>query len=235
MRHLATLLFLMTNFAVCGLLSQLRWREGQLFYVLLTGLLCFLVILIHEAGHALAAQLYRRPILRFVAMPFELRFRPLRLRTAHRDPIRADIGGFVQYGGGREARAEQAVIAFAGPAANFLLAAAATALIAWLSMRAAAPDLPAIAPLDPAQTLEPARTLKPIPGTHFGHYLPSSEKVRQALAAPNPFPGRKPVGVILAEAFAALSIGTGIANLIPFRGSDGDVIADALFRRRART
>lgn len=229
MRHVATLLFLITTFAVYGLLSELRWDGFPLVKFFLTALLAFFVILVHELGHALAALSFGRPVLRFAVMPFELRFRPLRLRLAHNDAGTGDLGGYVQYaGGGWETRRARAIIAFAGPAANFLLGAAALLLAAWLSARPETSGLPAIVPL------EPAPTLKPIPGTHFGELLPSSETVSRALAAPGYFPGRKPVFAILAEAFAALSVGTGIANLIPFRGSDGDAIADALFRGRFR-
>jgi len=225
MRHVATLLFLVTTIAVYGLLGQLKWRDGHYFYFFITGMLAFLVILIHELGHALAAKAYGRPILRFVAMPFELRFRPLRFRLAHRDRIGGDIGGFVQYGGRLEARGERAVIAFAGPAANFLLAGAALLLAGWLAMRPDTAHLPSLVPAAPVA--------KPIPGTHFA-VLPSDADVRRAVATGALYFGQKPFGAILGEALAALSIGTGVANLIPFKGSDGDSIVDALFRGRSR-
>jgi membrane-associated protease RseP (regulator of RpoE activity) len=230
MRYVATLLFLITTFMVYGLLLELRWQNVPLYKFFVTTFLAFFVILVHELGHALAARGYGRRILRFAVMPFEQSFRPLRLRLAHNDAGTGDVGGFVQYAEGRSGtRREQAVIAFAGPAANFLLAAAALLFAAWLSQRPEMSALPAIGPVEPVQHL------KPIPGTHFGELLPSSEEVARALAAPGYFPGHKPVGAILAEAFAALSIGTGIANLLPFRGSDGDAIVTALFRGRSRT
>jgi membrane-associated protease RseP (regulator of RpoE activity) len=233
MRHVATILFLITNFAVYGLLGQLHWREGPFLYFFLTGLLAFLVILVHELGHALAARRYGRPLQRFVVMPFELRFRPMRFRMAHLDKVGGDIGGFVQYAEFWPAtRRESAVIAFAGPAANFLLASAALLFAAWLSMRPDTSHLPSIMP---APAAGPVQHLKPIEGTHFGAMLPSSEEVARALATSSYFPGQKPFGAILAEACAALSIGTGIANLIPFKGSDGESIKTALFPGRSRS
>ena len=223
MRHVATLLFLLTTIAVYGLLGQLKWRDGPFLYFFLTGALAFLVILVHELGHALAAKAYGRPILRFVVMPFELRFRPLRFRLAHRDRIDGDIGGFVQYGGRVEARRECVLISFAGPAANFLLAGAALLLAGWLAMRPDTSHLPSIAPVaGQSQSGAP------------GGMLPSDAEVARALAKGPFYFGHKPFGAILSEALAALSIGTGIANLIPFRGSDGDSIFDALFRGRIR-
>jgi len=229
MRHIATLLFLITTFAVYGLLSELRWLNVPFYKFLLTAFLAFFVILVHELGHALAARSYGRPILRFAVMPFELRFTPLRLRLAGNDAGSGDVGGYVQYSGKRpETRREHAVIAFAGPAANFLLAAAALLLAAWLSTRPDTSGLPTLVPI------EPTPPAQPIPGTHFA-ILPPDDKVVQALRTPGYFPGSRPVGAIFAEAFAALSIGTGLANLIPFKGSDGDAILTALFRGRSRT
>lgn len=228
MRHVATLVFLITTIAVYGLLSQLRWQHIPFISFVLTALLAFFVILVHELGHALAALRYGRPIQRFVVMPFELRFRPLRLRMAHLDAGGGDIGGLVQYASfWPETRREHAIIAFAGPAANFLLAGAALLLAAWLSTRPDTAHLPRLVPL------ENVSGALPPPGAHSA-LLPSSEEVAKALSTPNYFPGRKSVGTIFAEAFAALSIGTGIANLIPFKGSDGEGIVNALFRGRIR-
>jgi membrane-associated protease RseP (regulator of RpoE activity) len=225
MRHLAAFVFLITTIAVYGLLSQLRWHDFPFASFFLTAFLAFFVILVHELGHALAARSYGRRILSFAVMPFELRFRPLRLRLAHNDAGTGDLGGFVLYEQDRaERRRERVIISLAGPAANLLLAAAALLFAAWLSARSGTSPLPALVPLDPAVSPPPAS----------GRLLPSDAEVARALASPSFFGGKR-VGAVFAEAFAALSIGTGIANLIPFRGSDGEAIVNALFPGRSRT
>lgn len=96
MRHVAALLFLIVGFAVYGMLSELRSPAGWLLYFPLTLLLSFVVILVHELGHAYAAHRHGRRIMRFVALPFELLFRPFRLRIADSAGGR-DLGGEVVY------------------------------------------------------------------------------------------------------------------------------------------
>ena len=78
-----------------------------------------------------------RRIDRFVAFPFELRFRPWRLGFAEPTGGR-DLGGeVVDDVDWPETRREHALIAAAGPAANFLLALIAVLLAAWLLANAA--------------------------------------------------------------------------------------------------
>jgi membrane-associated protease RseP (regulator of RpoE activity) len=223
MRHVATLLFLIVNFAVFGMLSDLRWSAGLLLYLPLTLMLSFVVILVHELGHALAAHRYGRRIERVVALPFEWRFRPFRLRMAESLSGR-DLGGEVVYAlDWPETRREHALIAAAGPAANFLLALIAVLLATWLAA-SAAPELSPLPAVVPGSA-----GVNPVPDA----LLPSDEEVARVLGAHARLTGATFVAMLL-KALALLSAGTGLANLIPYKDSDGDEIVDALFRGRFR-
>lgn len=229
MRYLATLVFLIFSIMVYGLLTQLNWPLHTLLYIPLTSVLAFIVVFVHEFGHALAARLYKRPLLAFVALPFEWRFRPLRMSFADPSLRGSDIGGYVHYAVNRpQTRREAALIAFAGPAANFLLAGFAILLASWLATRAGAPPLPRIIP-DAVMA----------PGVHNSTAAPPwamlpPDEVVARVAAMDKYLHSRSAAAIIAEALGALSIGAGIANLIPFKDSDGDHIISALFRGRSR-
>lgn len=223
MRHVATLLFLIVNFAVFGMLSDLRWSAGLLLYLPLTLMLSFVVILVHELGHALAAHQYGRRIERVVALPFEWRFRPFRLRMAE-SLGGGDLGGEVVYAlDWPETRREHALIAAAGPAANVLLALIAVLLATWLVAGAA----PALSPL-PALVPDSAGV-----SVFPNALVPSDAEVVRVLGYRDR-PTTATFVAMLLKALALLSAGTGLANLIPYKGSDGDAIVDALFRGRFR-
>jgi hypothetical protein len=223
MRHIATLLFLIVNFAVFAGLSEIRSPAGWLLYIPLTFLLSFVVILVHELGHALAAHRHGRRIERLVALPFELRFRPWRLGIAEYAGGR-DLGGEVVYAvDWPETRREHALIAAAGPAANFLLALIAVLLATWIVANAA-PEL------NPLPALVPdAAGVSVVPNA----LLPSDAEVVRVFGYRDRLTTATLVALLL-KALALLSAGTGLANLIPYRGSDGDAIVDALFRGRFR-
>ncbi|HEV7659161.1 MAG TPA: site-2 protease family protein [Allosphingosinicella sp.] len=223
MRHIATMLFVIVNLAVFAALSELRSPAGWFLYIPLTLLLSFIVILVHELGHALAAHRHGRRIERFVALPFELRFRPWRLRLAEYAGGR-DLGGEVVYAlDWPETRREHALVAAAGPAANFLLALIAVLLATWIAT-SAAPGLSPLTALGPDSA-----GVSVIPNA----LLPSDAEVVRVFGYRDPLTTATSVALLL-KSLALLSAGTGLANLIPYKGSDGDAIVDALFRGRFR-
>ena len=63
--------------------------------------------------------------------------------------------------------------------------------------------------------------------------LPPSEEVARVFGAHARLTAAASLALLL-KALALLSAGTGLANLIPYKGSDGDAIVDALFRGRFR-
>ena len=173
MRWVARAVFLLVNLAAMEQLDALGWRLGWLAYLIVAILLSFVVIVVHELGHAVVAYRLGGEVRKIVAMPFELRMRPRQLRWAKSGG--ADIGGYVAYTLDRiEARRKHGLIAAAGPVANLLFAGVLAILLRW--------NLPL------------------------------------------------PVHAMVA-ALIILSAGVGLANLIPFDGSDGATIWKSVFRR----
>src|ERR1041384_5491514 len=121
MRWVAILFYLLFFATAYGALQELSLPGGALAIWALMAVLTFLAVLVHEAGHALPANHIGARVVVLVALPFELRFRPLRLGLAPRRKHR-DIGGYVHYvpPPGHGARQGMFVSA-AGPLANFAL------------------------------------------------------------------------------------------------------------------
>jgi membrane-associated protease RseP (regulator of RpoE activity) len=216
MRHVAIFILTMGGIAAYGNLTELRWAAGAFLYFPLGLLLLFLAVLVHELGHALAARLCGARIERIVALPFEWRFRPFRIGGA--TSLGPDLGGQVDYVMEEgESRSEHALIAAAGPVANLLLGLAAVLFGTWLVAQAAPTlTLPSIIPGTP--TPDGVRITTDMDQVGIQQY-------RLAVA--------KAVARIF-NSLAMLSVGTALANLIPYKGSDGDGIVDALFRGRFR-
>lgn len=178
MRWFAILIFLVTAFGVVGILADyFPGDAGLLPRFAIDAVLAFVAVLVHELGHATAARRLGADVHSIVVLPFELRFRPRKLRMKWRAG-QGDLGGYVAYTLNRiEARRKHMAIAAAGPAANLLLALGAGLLARQIGL----------------QTLA---------GTVLG-------------------------------ALAMLSAGMGLANLMPFKGSDGHQIFHR-FRRGRR-
>jgi Zn-dependent protease len=179
MRVLAILIFLVTAFGVVGVLADYFPGDAGLFPRLaIDALLCFVAVLVHELGHAVAAWRLGAEVRSIVVLPFELRLRPSRLRVKWRAGG-GDLGGYVAYTLDRiELGRKHMLIAAAGPAANLLLAVAAGVIAGQLGVEALA-------------------------------------------------------GTLLA-ALAMLSTGMALANLVPFKGSDGHHILQRFRVGRAR-
>jgi membrane-associated protease RseP (regulator of RpoE activity) len=210
LRVVAQMLLMLTSIAVYGALGALHTRGGVLTSIVLVALLTFVAILGHELAHAAAARLVGARIHAIVAFPLRLRFRPRRLDLIKRGGHRGDLGGYVSYTLDRiDARRKRATIAAAGPLANLVLALLAGTMVPWFDR-----------PLPPL-------AIHAVPG---GAVLDAAE-VGDLVARIDE--ARRPTAPIILFAFAILSGGLGLANLIPYAGSDGDHII-ALWRRRTR-
>jgi hypothetical protein len=229
LRMIAQMLLLLTSIGVYGTLGALHATGGVLTSIVLVALLTFVAILFHELAHAAAAQMVGARIHAIIAFPFRLRFRPRRLDLIKRGGHRGDLGGYVSYALDRiDARRKHAIIAAAGPLANLALALLAGTMAPWFDHRGPPPP--------PVQVVGPAGAGAPWVPPAGGdrpalHAAMAAETVTlTTIRLPDL---RPPVWSILLAAFAILSGGLGLANLIPYDGSDGDHIAN-LWRRRPR-
>ena len=205
----------LTSIGVYGTLGALHMRGGVLTSIMLVALLTFVAILFHELAHATAAQLVGARVHAIVAFPFRLRFRPRRLDLIKRGAHRGDLGGYVSYTLDRiDVRRKHAIIAAAGPLANLALAVLAGTMAPLFDHPGAATHVPPVAAV-----------------ATRGDGLPSDEEVRAWLARRPEIDAGPLVAPIILFAFAILSGGLGLANLIPYGGSDGDHIRN-LWRRR---
>jgi Zn-dependent protease len=218
LRLVAQALLLLTSIAMYGALDALNLPGGVLASILIAALLTFVAILGHELAHAAAAHLVGARIRAIVALPLRLCLHPLRLDLVGRGG-RGDLGGYVSYTLDRiDARRKHAIIAAAGPLANLVMALLAGTMAAALDHRSTTPA---------------ERDTATVAAIHDGR-MPSEEEVHRWLARRPVIAAGPPAWPILLFAFAILSGGLGLANLIPYRGSDGDHILD-LWRRRARS
>src|SRR4051794_6512855 len=190
----------------CGALGELfLLRDRGLFIWLIASLLGFVAVLVHELGHALAVRLMRGRMETIMVFPFQYWVRARRFGMAV--PLgRGDTGGYVIYSLDRhQTEGGRAFVAAAGPVANFALALAALAATPWIpswihALNGPPPvvhQLSGMLPSD-AESLMWSRW-------YYSSWSPRT-------------------GILLAHALALLSAGMGIANLLPFKGSDGEVI-----------
>lgn len=220
LRAIARMLLILTSFGVYGTLGALHAPGGVLTSIVLVALMTFVAILAHELAHAGAAHMVGARIHAIVALPFRLRLHPRRLDLIKRGG-HGDLGGYVSYSLDTiDARRKRAIIAAAGPLANLALA-----LMAGM-----------MAPMFDKPTLEEAMAgvpAHPVPSA-ADRGLPGDPAMpppsMMAITIPKV---ETPVWAIILTAFALLSGGLGLANLIPYGGSDGDHILN-LWRHGAR-
>jgi hypothetical protein len=211
LRVIAQALLMLTSIGVYGTHGALHSRGGVLTSIVLVALLTFAAILAHELAHAATARMVGARVHAIVAFPFRLRLQPRRLELIKRGARQGDLGGYVSYTLDRiDTRRKRAIIAAAGPIANLALALQAGAMVP-------AFDSP-----------PPPLVVHAVPG---GAVLDDAA-VRDLMARIDE--SRQPSAPIILFAFALLSGGLGLANLIPYRGSDGDQIANLWRRRGAR-
>lgn len=204
MKILASTLLIVCLIAVHGSLASRFNGDGWLVgRLLIVAGFGFIVTLVHELGHAAAVLAVRGRVTRIVVLPFAYHIARRRLERA--GPMRnRELGGYVAYQiDAIDARRKHAIVAAAGPFANGVLALLLVGIAAAFWVPAIPGSVDGVLPGDSA--LEAWRTQTAFART----------------AQP------------LLHALAALSLGVGLSNLIPFSGSDGQVILRALWRKRS--
>ena len=224
LRGIAIVLFWIVFLMAFGLLQSRSHNAIALVTLGLIAILTFVSVLVHELGHAWAAHSIGGRVEAIVAFPFELRMRPWRLRMAQ-SRSRGDLAGYVVYAEPEfYTRRAHAFVAAAGPAADFAFAL----LAVLIALGLAAIDWTGGAPIMIETMSHGAAASEAMPSG----LLPPEEEVARALAGSLVEQSRGEMAEtagLLATALAVLSAGGGLVNLIPFDGSDGEGIAEALF------
>ncbi|MES2054772.1 MAG: site-2 protease family protein [Pseudomonadota bacterium] len=192
---------------------------GILIVVAAIPVLSFVATLVHELGHAAAVIAVKGHIREIVVLPFI--YRPGSRWAGVTDwPKDCEYGGYVAYDPGTLGNHRKtAIVAIAGPMANFLLIIATT-LIAYLLANLVAGGG---VQHDTASVVNIGKGL-----------LPSDSDVLKELAYKRHLHDLELVRAVML-ALGYLSAGAGLANLVPFNGSDGAVIMRALFPLSRRT
>lgn len=216
MRWLAMIFYLLMLLMASAALQELDPPGGAPTIWMLIALLSFLSVLVHEIGHAVAATRIGARVIVLVALPFELRFSPNRIGLAPRRPHR-DIGGYVRYeplpGQTRQTSRQAMLVAAWGPLANFALAFAALLLGTGAAALFGTSGAPAAM-------------------GSAGGMMPSDAEIVASLRHA-PWLRAAEASRLIAAALALISTGMGVANLIPFSGSDGAEILRAWRSLRA--
>lgn len=231
MRFVAYLIVLLFGIVAFAAMHQHGGLKSPIVILPSLIVLSFVATLVHELGHAWMARQRGAQVMRIAVLPFQFDAftRHFGLASPHRD---SEVGGYVLYAFEeiQESRRDSALIAGAGPLANLLLAAAVLLLaFAWP------------APVDPfaVSSAAPVEALKTVPDDWAitrtePQGLPDNATMSRVLAEYDTYrasEARYLAGRGLAIALGILSLGAALANLVPFRGSDGYVLREALFGR----
>lgn len=188
-------------------------------------LLSFLVTLVHELGHALAARCQRGTILEISV--FGLTWTPARRRLSWQVlPAGGDVAGFVHCLPPEEdwTRRQHAIVVAAGPLADAALALLALGAATWL----AAPDPAMRAPVVSVVAYDD-RTARETP---VRSHLPSTEAHARIMESIRWERRLKPFEALPSMLMVVAFI-SALANLIPYRGSDAARLIE-LWRGRNR-
>lgn len=220
-RQLAYLVQSVLSFIVFAGLRELRLDLWAV--IVLIVVLNFLVILIHELGHAWAVVRWGATLRAICVMGIHYDV-PKRRLSFRRLPHKAEVGGYVSYAPHPVQHSSKSAlaIALAGPGANLLLALVAGAALLFLP--------------DPTACIVSRDPMIAISGGYAG--LPDEDAMRRAFAEVARQEKCVWIGALLhrsAEVLAILSAGIGLSNLLPFNGSDGEtVLSHAKVLRRKR-
>lgn len=225
MRWLAYLVLIIAQFAIFDHLSKLDGPFGANLFLM--GLMTVVAIFFHEIGHAIAAWRTGATV-HSIVVSF-VRYDVARRRF---DPAPAskarEVGGYVSYSFEERVGTmrKENYIAAAGPFANAFTAILAL-LMASAIVTATPPPLDSVEvmPTGPAD-LERMRA-KPVG-------LPSEAAIQKAMGNADAQKRREFWKTTL-QAFAILSFGLALTNLVPFQGSDGETILRNLRNSRSRT
>lgn len=211
MRILADLLFLTSMAMAWAALGQTGL--GTLTYPILL-FLGFLVVLIHELGHAWVAYRVGARVMEIVVIPFHYNTTTRRISLSTQYP--REVGGFVSLYYGQEKVGDKRFwVALAGPLANLLSIILMLLTMYWLSLETAH---------QPLVTCDGAHGL-----------LPGQECIRETMASYQHRVGwreQQAFWMPYLQAFSLLSLGTALGNLLPFDGSDGLTILKEAGRAR---
>ena len=218
-RGAAGAIYLIANLAAIGTLANSP-RFDPLVAALIAIAATYFLILIHELGHAAAVIWLKGRVLMFAVGPIAAQFGPFKLVFAPSlDRDRREVGGFVLATfDGRETTRKDLIVAAAGPVANLLFAAVLGLLLTVLAPATVPPArFPAIAVQENAPVNAPVRVALPS-DAEFVRVLRDERAERQYRHLWSP----------LIIALIILSLAAGVANLTPYRGSDGDEIRRAI-------
>lgn len=217
MRYVAQLIYFVASIMVVARLDGLPYFDNTFVrWFIVLPVVTFIVILVHEAGHAVAVKALRGRVLqiRVTFFQFDLTRRRFVRATKFGDH---DVGGFVLYDFvGRGITSDRAItVAAAGPLANYMFAGVLLGMAFLLSSDALAAPSPIAAPV----------AIEVIDGASFGELtnLPSDDVIsRMTINAPAV--DWAEIATRLMVAIAALSAGIAIADLLPFEGGDGQQV-----------
>lgn len=217
-RGSAGIVYLIGNFVAVLTLAASPYF-GILAAVIISSAVTYLVILIHELGHAGAVLWLKGRVLIFAVGPLAARFYPFKLvKTPDMEGDDRELGGFVMSTfDGHETTRKDLIVAVAGPVANLLFAAALGLALAWTApAKTPATTLSVIAVQQGQPSNAPFHVARPLEA-EIERSLQQERAKRQAGA----------LWIPLISAMIVLSVAAGIANLIPFSGSDGDAVRRA--------
>lgn len=216
MKWLGYLVLVLTELAVYNQLSALGNPSGAIYgYLVLLLIMTFVAIFFHEMGHALTVWHVGGTVHSIVVSFVRYNVARKRLEPAPRSRSR-EVGGYVSYAFERRLGTprKEMIIAAAGPVANLMTALAAFLLV--LALNPAHTDR-ASAPLEIVMPLDNSAATRP-PAV-----LPDDQDVRAAFEQVRQQENAEFWQTML-KAFATLSVGLALANLVPFQGSDGAAI-----------
>lgn len=234
MRIVAYLIVLLSGIGAAAVMHKHGGLKSPIAILPSLIVLNFIATLVHELGHAWMARQRGAQVMQIAVLPFQFDAvaRHFGLASPRRD---SEVGGYVLYVFEEihESRRDSALIAGAGPVANFLLAAAVLLLaFAWP------------APVDPfaLSSAAPVEVVKTVPDDWAitrpaPQGLPDNATMSRVLADYDAYRTSEAwylAGRGLAIALGILSLAAALANLLPFRGSDGYVLREALFGRQPR-